>query len=125
MCAVFSSLEAMGGWTGTASELLSELSAGVGSKRAASARWPKTAWWLTNELRRLAPQLRMLGLFISFEGSSKGHLIVITSRNDPEEIATCGSPISARDCGQRLSLQKNSDMRKSGACKEMTPMTLF
>ena len=54
-------------WVGTASELLEQLSGVVGTKVAASARWPKSAGWFTNELRRIAPQLRMHGIFVKFE----------------------------------------------------------
>jgi hypothetical protein len=54
------------GWSGTASELLDEL----GRLRTASSRWqgswPKSANGLSAAIRRLAPNLRALGIFVEF-----------------------------------------------------------
>jgi hypothetical protein len=65
--------------TCTASSLLAELSRLVGKKVASSARWPKSAGWFTTELRRIAPQLRMHGISITFERSSGKRLLTITT----------------------------------------------
>ena len=69
------------GWSGTASELLSMLAQAVGGRSAASARWPKSPARLTNELRRIAPQLRMHDLTVTFERSSESRLITINSNS--------------------------------------------
>ena len=45
-------------WTGTASELLDELTALAGPRALASKTWPKTPKGLSAIIRRLAPQLR-------------------------------------------------------------------
>ncbi len=71
----------LGGWNGTASELLSLLSRAVGGRSAASAHWPKSPARFTNELRRIAPQLRMHGLSITFERSRESRLITIRAIN--------------------------------------------
>jgi hypothetical protein len=64
-------------WYGTATELLQELSKRVGKKVASSAGWPKSPGWLTNELRRIAPQLRINGLFVTFERIGGKRLIFV------------------------------------------------
>jgi hypothetical protein len=55
-----------GEWTGKPTELLADLCAAIGPKGAASGRWPKTPERFTNELRRIAPQLRLHGLRLTF-----------------------------------------------------------
>jgi hypothetical protein len=47
-------------------------------KLARAASWPKSAGWFTNELRRIAPQLRLHGLSIEFSRNSRGRLLSIT-----------------------------------------------
>ncbi len=64
-------------WTGTSAELLALLARGVSKKDASSSRWPKAPGWFTNELRRIAPQLRMQGISVTFERSREQRLIVI------------------------------------------------
>ena len=54
-------------WCGTATELLEQVGRLAGKKVTSSAGWPKTPRAPTNELRRIAPQLRINGLFVSFE----------------------------------------------------------
>ncbi len=56
-------------WTGTSSELLDELTTMVGDKAAAGKSWPKSARWLSTCLRRIAPQLRAIGITIDFDRS--------------------------------------------------------
>ena len=67
------------GWTGTASELLSLLTRGVSKRVASSSRWPKTPGHLTNELRRIAPQLRMHGISITYERNREKRLLTLKS----------------------------------------------
>ena len=45
-------------WTGTASELLNQLTAIAGEKALAAKAWPRTPKGLSSILRRIAPQLR-------------------------------------------------------------------
>ena len=52
-------------WTGTPTKLHAALTEIVGKKNAASAIWPKSSSKLGNELRRIAPQLRMHGVSIN------------------------------------------------------------
>jgi hypothetical protein len=78
-------------WIGSPADLHSELAIAAGRKAAASARWPKSPQWFTDELRRIAPELRMNGINLTFGRTSKGRFITVEQTN----------PI------------KNGDMRKS------------
>jgi hypothetical protein len=71
------------GLSGTPSKLLAKLTEIVGKKVAASADWPKNSEKFSNELRRLAPQLRMHGLSISFERRNEGRIITLKSERVP------------------------------------------
>jgi hypothetical protein len=72
-------------WPGTASELLRSLTKLVSPRDAWSARWPKSAGRLTNEPRRVAPQLRMHGVSIAFERNCNGRMITLADRNPSKE----------------------------------------
>ena len=56
----------------TPGKLHAKLTEIVGKKVAASADWPKTTGSFGNALRRLAPQLRLHGVSISFERRHDG-----------------------------------------------------
>lgn len=66
-------------WKGSASELLDDLAALVSDAVKKSEWWPKRADKLSNRLRRLAPDLRRIGIDVQFsKGHSRGRLIIIT-----------------------------------------------
>jgi len=67
-------------WTGPCAKLHASLASVIGKKTAASARWPKSTSAFSSELRRLAPQLRMRGINISFSRNSERRLVTITSK---------------------------------------------
>jgi hypothetical protein len=69
-------------------KLYGKLTEIVGKKVAAWASWPKTAGNFGNELRRLAPQLRLHGVSISFERRHEGRMIILKSERVP--IAPAG-----------------------------------
>jgi hypothetical protein len=58
-------------------ELLERLSEYVGKKTARSAAWPKTTQRFTNELRRMAPQLRTYGVAVIFSRTREGRVVQI------------------------------------------------
>jgi hypothetical protein len=60
-----------------------ELNYIVGKKIATSAEWPKTSGKFGSELRRLAPQLRLHGMSISFGRQNDGRTITLTSERVP------------------------------------------
>jgi hypothetical protein len=67
----------------TPTKLYAKLTEIVGKKIAASANWPKNTEKFGNELRRLAPQLRMHGVNVSFERRHEGRIIILKSERVP------------------------------------------
>jgi hypothetical protein len=61
----------------------------AGKKIAAGARWPKSVHAFGNELRRIAPQLRLHGLSVNFERGHGGRIITLKA-----ESATTTGPSS-------------------------------
>ena len=70
-------------WTLSASEMLDELGQEAGERVRASARWPKTARSLADELRRLAPPLRTRGISVKFTRTAVSRLITIDASRKP------------------------------------------
>jgi hypothetical protein len=66
-------------WKCSPTELLEILAERMGKKVAKSAGWPKSTQQFTNELRRLAPQLRMRGVGVEFSRTREGRIVWITS----------------------------------------------
>ena len=61
-------------WSGLPVNLHTALTEIMGKKVAKSARWPNTSSKFGNELRRIAPQIRMHSLSINFEKTREGRL---------------------------------------------------
>ena len=70
----------------TASELLSLLAEAAPQKVTRSAQWPKNARALSVVLRRIAPQLRNIGITVKFGLGPKARDIAI-SRDQHQEAA--------------------------------------
>jgi hypothetical protein len=73
---------ALGGlakWTLSATEMLDALAEDVPPRIRASSRWPKTPRGFTNELRRIAPQLRTRGISVNFTRTRDNRLITINA----------------------------------------------
>ena len=66
-------------WTGTASELLDELTALAGPRSLASKTWPKTPRGLSAIIRRLAPQLRATGVAITFGRDQHQRIVTVAT----------------------------------------------
>jgi energy-coupling factor transporter ATP-binding protein EcfA2 len=79
-------------WSGTPVSLFQVMAQVAGKKITAGARWPKSVHAFGNELRRIAPQLRLHRLSISFERGHSGRIITLKS-----EGATTTRPSS--ECG--------------------------
>jgi len=71
------------GLSGPPSTLHAELTELVGKKVARSAGWPKTIEKFGNELRRLAPQLRLHGVNVHYARRHGGRIITLTSERSP------------------------------------------
>lgn len=76
-------LVAAGGFTGTAAELLDRLGGLVDETTTKTKSWPKRPHVLSGQLRRLAPDLRAIG--VEIEWSREGHerSRIIDIRTDP------------------------------------------
>ena len=64
-------------WSGRPSELHEEL-IGLAGEKAQADGWPKTPQWLAIELRRIAPQLAIQGLFVHSSRTHRGRVISIS-----------------------------------------------
>jgi hypothetical protein len=100
-------------WTGTAASLHVALAKIVGKKNAASASWPKTCNRLGNELRRVAPQLRMYGVSVTFERTRKGRSITVTSEAVPKSESTRANPGPVSSSADEISGDTPVDTRNS------------
>lgn len=78
--AIQSLLATTGTWTGTATQLLNELSNHVSEAERRAKSWPTKANTLSGRLRRAAPALRRTGIAIAFdrEGHGRQRTIEIT-----------------------------------------------
>jgi hypothetical protein len=73
---------ALGGlreWTLSPTEMLSDLSREVSRAVRASSRWPKSPRAFSNELRRIAPQLRVRGISVTFSRNRESRFITISA----------------------------------------------
>jgi hypothetical protein len=65
-------------WTLPPAEMLEDLTRNVSRRVAASCRWPKTPRQLSDELRRIAPQLEARGILVKFGRTRSTRLITIS-----------------------------------------------
>jgi putative DNA primase/helicase len=65
-----------GPWKGTLTQFLELIAEWTGYHSSTTPGWPKTPSRAAVELRRIAPQLRMFGLSVTFERSSRAARIV-------------------------------------------------
>jgi hypothetical protein len=79
-------------WETSPSELFRILTEKVGKRVARSAGWPKTLRSFGNELRRLAPQLRMHGLSISFSKGRDSQLVTLVTVAFLAGVGAIGDP---------------------------------
>jgi hypothetical protein len=75
-------------WQGTASELLDLLGGRAGDATRKQRAWPKTPLALSKALRRLAPNLRTVGVAVTFSRQGKKRLISIESSASPASPAS-------------------------------------
>jgi hypothetical protein len=83
-------LEALPRWgrslEGTATELLDSLMRSLDERSPHRKRLPRSPGWLSAELRRAAPQLRMEGVIVTFGRSTTGgRIITIEDRRPPSD----------------------------------------
>jgi hypothetical protein len=74
-------------WTGTATDLLSSLSAAADERIAKAKTWPENARALSGRLRRAATFLRKISIEVSFERQGRGRtriIRIITQSGQPQ-----------------------------------------
>jgi hypothetical protein len=89
--AVFELVREIPSWSGTATQLFGLLTSAVNSPAAGVKRWPRNAMWLSDNLRRAAPGLRSIGVFVTFGRAGRSRIITIDRRepeNQPRMIIT-------------------------------------
>ena len=79
-------LASSGGFEGKATDLLALLTGLVTEEVRKQREWPKQANVLSNRLRRLAPALRRIGVFVEFSRDSRSRSLKISTR--PQNIVT-------------------------------------
>jgi hypothetical protein len=85
--------EEEGKWSGTAQELLEKLGRGEEEKTTRSRSWPRSPRALSNTLRRLAPNLRAVGVRVEFSREGKKGRRIIAIRQ--EQVGKFASASSA------------------------------
>lgn len=81
------------GFTGTASELLAELEAVADDPITRIRSWPKSPRALSGALRRLAPNLREIGVLIEFERIGSHRTITVKRETRSEPYSSVASVI--------------------------------
>ena len=109
-------------WHGTATELFEDLRRTVG-KKASSAGWPKSPRGFTNELRRIAPQLRNNGVFIAFETRPGKARDLRDEFGLAEKARYCVSLVSVDISVDCSSIEKSRVLRKFNPSKGLTQKT--
>jgi hypothetical protein len=108
-------------WEGTAAMLLPLLTAAVGEQAARERAWPKRPNTLSGKLRRAAPALRKVGIYVSFERASHigTRTIRIETRRKPEQTGRGSSPSSPSSPGNGKYSQFN-DLAGDGGDDRVT-----
>ena len=89
-----------GPWSGTASELLTEIERRVPEQTKITKSWPKNPRTFSERLRRLAPNFRSMGIGIELgqtRGSGSQKVIHIVKEMDSRDA--CDAPGEARSLG--------------------------
>jgi hypothetical protein len=106
-------------WKGTATELLVQLETKIDERAKRSKSWPGSGRGLSNSLRRLAPNLRTVGINVEFsrESGTGGRRLIDLSENggdssSPSSQGRKGSVCDVRDDERRQSLDANVNQLK-------------
>lgn len=73
-------------WEGTASELLTALTEFVPEATTKESTWPKRANRISSIVRRLAPNLRQLGVDFRQQRASQGRRLIVLKRSNPPTV---------------------------------------
>ncbi len=85
-------------WIGTATELLNQLNAMVDEASRRARTWPTTGRALAGALRRLAPNLRAIGIEVTFgERQPRTGRRLLRLRKTGDSTATIAATVTARE----------------------------
>ncbi len=105
-------------WEGSASDLLSELNELVDKEKRQNLKdWPKTPEIVGNRLRRLAPNLRTIGLDIQWDRAGRKRIIKITREDRAEKLLSQASRIASQQNENQICDGDDSD---DGLYKDLT-----
>jgi hypothetical protein len=98
--AVIGFIEAQEGeeWSGVMKQFLEALTEFIGADKAKRRDWPKNAKGLSGQLRRIAPNLRAVGVWIEFgERTKKGYTLSLRKQQEQgRETSTPSTPSSSQ-----------------------------
>lgn len=94
-------------WRGTATMLLEELTRIVGERMAGARNFPKIANKLSGELKRLAPNLRSVGLFVETRKGKERGIVIFRREQDKEGILSSPSSPSSPSGTSLLIMPEN------------------
>jgi hypothetical protein len=108
-------------WSGTAEELLVQLTATISEKAARSRGWPSLPHLLSGQLRRAAPNVRKIGIQVEWSsGHHYGRQITITKNGgdaDPRQAGEIASPASPASPAAHP-IRGNGDGRDAGDARD-------
>ncbi len=114
-------------WTGTASDLLTELGEVVGEVARNRQDWPKSGRGLSGVLRRLAPNLRAVGIDVLFDtegrGNDKRRIIVVRRFGNDIDPTDPTVPSQPGEPGNPDVRGRSSDDRNTSAQPRPSPDT--
>jgi hypothetical protein len=90
-------LESRRSWEGTAADLLDELKMYATDQTIRSRDWPKSPRGLAGKLRRLAPNLRRVGIETTFDRDKRARSIRLTRASVGDEPSSPSPPSPAHD----------------------------
>jgi primase-polymerase (primpol)-like protein len=93
-----------GAWVGTATELLEALGERVGEEERRGRAWPRNARTLAGRLRRLAPNLRRLGVDVECRREGRGRQRLVTLRRMDKAAGFASAPSAPSAASSRKDL---------------------
>jgi hypothetical protein len=90
-------VQARGTWTGTATELLSELESRVSEKTRELKSWPRSARTLGGTVKRLAPNLREAGVEVEFGRTGRSRTIKLSRTAKESSVTTVTNVTTAEN----------------------------
>ena len=100
-----------GNFAGTATELLNQLNLTVDEKTSKARGWPKAPNALTNQLRRLAPNLRRVGIAVEWPPRTSGEktVTIVMEEKPHENPEQFGDDEDQHDIARDFTIERRQD----------------